>query len=203
MHLFAVKEKNSLAEKKRERRRIEPATFRWLGERSNHWTTSVQLSQQATFVHIATNSIQSCWQLSADGASRQVKPLWCASCNAAMTLTHLAECADNAVFRFNQRVAVLIILSSFEWTQDWVDSRRQLPLTELLVELFPQPADTPLHPHITRIMCGVFSTRQANAALKALGCTRAQDGRKLMLELRLCLVDGVQTFFHVLKEALP
>ena len=159
--------------------------------------------QQATLMHIATNSIQCCWQQSADGASRQVKPLWCASCDAALTLTHLTDCADNAVFRLNQRVAVLIVLSSFGWTQAWVDPRRHLPLTELLVELFPRLPDTPMHLHITRVMCGVFSSRQANAALKSLGCIRALDGRQLMLQLRLCCVDGVQTFFHTLKNALP
>ncbi len=160
-------------------------------------------SQQATLVHIATNSIQCCWQQSADGASRQVKPLWCASCDAALTLTHLTDCADNAVFRINQRVAVLVVLSSCDWSDHWVDSRRHLPLTQLLVELLPLPPDTPMHLHITRIMCGVFSARQTNAALKTLGCTRAQDGRKLMLELRLCLLDGVQSFFQHLKNALP
>jgi exonuclease III/ribonuclease HI len=160
-------------------------------------------SQQAAFMHIATNSIQCCWQQSADGSSRQVKPLWCASCNVALTLTHLTECADNAVFRLNQRVAVLTLLSSYSWTQPWLDGRRQLSLTELLAQLFPQPPDTPMHLHITRIMCGVFSARQANAALKSLDCPRTQDGLKLMLELRLCCVDGVQSFFQALKNALP
>jgi ribonuclease HI len=160
-------------------------------------------SQQASFMHIATNSIQCCWQQSADGSSRQVKPLWCASCDVALTLTHLTECADNAVFRFNQRVVVLTLLSSYAWTQPWLDVRRHLSLTELLLELLPRPPDTPMHLHVTRIVCGVFSARQANAALKSLDCIRAQDGRRLMQELRLCCVDGVQTFFQTLKNALP
>jgi hypothetical protein len=160
-------------------------------------------SQQATFMHIATNSTQCCWQQSADGSSRQVKPLWCDSCDAALTLTHLTECADNTVFRLSQRVAVLTLLSSYAWTQPWLDVRLHLSLSELLLELFPRPPDTPMHLHITRIMCGVFSARQANAALKSIGCTRAQDGRRLMLELRLCCVDGVQIFFQALKNALP
>jgi hypothetical protein len=160
-------------------------------------------SQQATFMHIATNSIQCCWQQSADGSSRQLKPLWCDSCDVALTLTHLTECADNTVFRLSQRVAVLTLLSSYAWTQPWLDVRLHLSLSELLLELFPRPPDTPMHLHITRIMCGVFSARQANAALKSIGCTRAQDGRRLMLELRLCCVDGVQIFFQALKNALP
>jgi len=154
-------------------------------------------------MHIATNSIQCCWQQSADGANRQVRPLWCASCGTALTVTHLAHCADNAVFRLNHRVALLSTLSSCADARPWVDARRHLRLAELLAQLFPQPSDSPTHLHVTRVMCGVFSARQANAALKTLGCTSAHEAQKLMLRVRLCCVDGVHTFFQALKNALP
>jgi exonuclease III len=159
--------------------------------------------QQAAFMHIATNSIQCCWQQSADGATRQVRPLWCISCGSALTITHLAFCADNAVFRLNHRAALLSTLSSCADARPWVDARRHLPLAELLAQLFPQPADTPTQLHVTRVMCGVFSTHQANAALKTLGCTSAREGQTLLLRLRLSCVDGVHTFFQALKNALP
>jgi len=147
--------------------------------------------------------MQCCWQQSADGTSRQVKPLWCGSCNVALTLTHLIHRADNAVFRLNQRVAVLNTLSSCVDTQPWLDAHNHLSFTDLLLQLFPPPQHTPTHIHLTRVMCGVFSTQQANAATKALDCTRERDGIQLMRRLRLCCIDGVHTLFQTLKNALP
>ena len=146
---------------------------------------------QATFTHVA------------DGSSREVRPLWCASCDVALTLTHLTQCADAAVFRSSQLIAVQTVLSSEDCTHPWLHANRHRTLTELLVQLFPRPLDTPMHLHTTRVMCGVFSTRQTNAAIKALNCKRADEGVKLMQKLRLCCLDGVHTFFQALKTALP
>jgi hypothetical protein len=156
---------------------------------------------QATFMHIATNSIQCCWQQSADGANRQVKPLWCSSCDVALTLSHLVHCADNAVFRLNQRVAIVSTLSSCADTQPWLDAHKHLPFADLLLQLFPRPQNTHLHIHLTRVMCGVFSAQQANAAIKTLNCTRERDGNQLMRRLHLCCIDGVHSLFHTLKNA--
>jgi hypothetical protein len=159
--------------------------------------------QQATFIHIATNSIQCCWQQSTDGANRHVRPLWCASCDVALTLSHLVDCADNAVFRLSQRVAIVGALSSCADTQPWVDAHKHLSFTDLLLQLFPRPLDTHVHIHLTRVMCGVFSAQQANAAIKALNCTRERDGIQLMRQLRLYCIDGVHTLFQTLKNATP
>ena len=160
-------------------------------------------SQQAAFMHIATSSIQCCWQLSADGVNRTVKLLWCASCGAALTLTHLVHCPDNAVFRLTQRIAVLSTLSTCAGTQDWLDAHNHLSFTDLLLQLFPLPKDTPSHIHLTRVMCGVFSTQQANSAIKTLNCTRETNGIKLMRQLRLCCIHGVHAHYQSLKNALP
>jgi ribonuclease HI len=159
--------------------------------------------QQAAFMQIATNSIQCCWQLTADNVTHKVLPLWCASCNTALTIAHLVGCTANGAFRLSQRADVLAVLSSEDCTHDWLNARSHLSLTDLLLQLFPPSPDTPLHLHITRVMCGVFCARQANAASKQLGCTRAKDAHRLMLELRLCCIDGIHSFFHALKIALP
>ena len=50
--------------------------------------------QQAAFMHIATNTIQCCWQLRADGVTRKLQPLWCTTCGVALTLSHLVSCLD-------------------------------------------------------------------------------------------------------------
>jgi len=76
-----------------------------------------------------------------------------------------------------------------------------LSLEELLVRLFPPPPVMPLHLHITHTMCGVFSTRQANAASKLLGVSNVKDAQRLMQQLRLCCVNGVHSFYSALKLA--
>jgi len=68
-------------------------------------------AQQAVFMHIATSSIQCCWQLQPDG-TRKVLPLWCGSCNAALALQHLSTCAANTVFRDSQRDAIVAQLAA-------------------------------------------------------------------------------------------
>jgi len=159
--------------------------------------------QQAAFMHIATNSIQCCWQLSPDGSTRNLRPLWCATCDVALTLIHLTQCADAAVFLSSLQIDVKTILSSDASTRLWLNVNRRLNLMELLAQLFPRPPDTPMYLHVTHIMCGVFSARQANAAIKSLGIVRAEDGLQLMQQLRLCCIDSVHSFFQALKNALP
>jgi len=157
-------------------------------------------AQQAAFMHIATSSIQCCWQLQLDG-TRKVQPLWCGPCGAALTLLHLSTCAANVAFRDSQRHAMFAELSTEACAGDWLTVHQHLPLEQLLIKLFPPPPATPLHLLITHTMCGVFSTRQANAACKLLGIKRAKDGLLLMQQLRLCCVDGVHAFYTALKLA--
>ena len=161
-------------------------------------------SQQATFMHIATNSLQCCWQGTADGAKSRVIPLSCSSCDTTLTLSHLTECLDMPAVRFRakQRVALLAVLSSDASTHAWLNANKHLSLSALLIKLFPAPPDTSIDAHITHMMCGVYSARQANAAVKSLGFARSEDGRFLMRQLRLCCVDGVHAHYSVLKGAL-
>ena len=157
-------------------------------------------TQQAAFMHIATSSIQCCWQLQPDD-TRKVQPLWCTPCNAALTLVHLSTCVAHTAFRDTQRHAMLAALSAEAGASVWLTSHQHLPLEQLLVKLFPPPSATPLHLHTVHIMCGVFSTRQANAACKLLGVKREKNARHLMQQLRLCCVDGVHAFYTALKLA--
>ena len=159
--------------------------------------------QQAAFMHIATNSIQCCWQLLADGVTRKLQPLWCTTCGVALTLSHLVSCLDHTIFRYNQRLAVLALLASDARTGAWLMAHQHLPFMQLLWQLFPPPPGIPLHLHSALVMCGVISARQANAASKSLGFARAEDGRRFMQQLRLLCIDGVHKLFHALKTALP
>jgi len=154
-------------------------------------------TQQAVFTHIATSSIQCCWQMQPDG-TRKVLPLWCSSCNAALTLQHLSTCAANTVFRDSQRDAIVAQLAAC--ASGWIIAAcTHLSLEELLVRLCLPPPATSLHLHITHTMCGVFSTRQANAACKLLGVSNAKDAQRLTQQLRLRCVNGVHSFYSALK----
>jgi hypothetical protein len=82
-----------------------------------------------------------------------------------------------------------------------MSARGRLPFDQVLTRLCLMASPTPLHAHITRTMCGVLSTNQANAACKQLGVTCAKDARRLMQQLRLCCMDGVHTYYTALKLA--
>jgi ribonuclease HI len=159
-------------------------------------------SQQATFVHVATNSIHACWHKQADGSRARVQPLLCATCATPLTLAHLSVCpSDGAEFRMKQRVAWSQLLASCAESKQWHSLHWHLSFTALLLRLFPPPPGVPNDLHITRLMCGVFSAQQSNAAAKLLGFAVAADGTRLMQQLRLCCLDGVHHFFHARKIA--
>jgi hypothetical protein len=157
--------------------------------------------QQATLVHIATNSIQCCWQLQPDGATRKLQPLWCATCNAAATLTHLVDCTHASAigFRCVQRDALHEVLSSEASSAAWLAPRQRLSFTQLLLQLFPRPPSIPLPQHSAHVLCGVF----CEGAADAVGITRVKDARRFMRELLLLCIDGVRVHYHNLKSALP
>jgi hypothetical protein len=156
-------------------------------------------------MHVATNSIQCCWQKQPDGTSK-VMPLQCDFCGVPLTLQHLAHCVgpDSVSFRATLRLALLRALDYDASVTPWLQAHQHLPLPALLLRLFPPPPDTPNDLHITRVMCGVFSTRQANAAIKQLGLEvlRANDTRRFIQQLRLCCLDAVHQHFNALKIAL-
>jgi len=162
-------------------------------------------TQQSTCLLVATNSIQCCVHKSADGSAAQMRPLLCAPCKVPLTLSHLAgECptAECALFRMQQKIDLLKLLSSDAQTKTWINSNRHLSLSALLLLLFPAPPDVPNNLHFTRIMCGVFSAQQSNAAAKLLGFASAKDGRRLMQQIHLCCLDGVHHFYSALKIAV-
>jgi hypothetical protein len=94
-----------------------------------------------------------------------------------------------------------VLLSADACAAAWVSAHGHLLLDQLLTTLFPMTHSTPVHVHITRTMCGVLATSQANAACKQLGVTCAKDARRLMRQLRLCSMDGVHAFYTALKLA--
>ena len=157
--------------------------------------------QQSTFIHIATNSIHCCLQRPAGSLKSVMLPLCCSSCKEELTLLHLTNCPDrvSVAFRARLRSEVLATLSSDASSKQWLDTNKHVELTILLTRLFPPPQNTPVDPHITRVMCGVIATRQVNSAAKLVGLVHPVHGPLLIRGISLLCLTAVQTLFNAQK----
>jgi len=170
--------------------------------------------QQRAFLHLATNSIHYHLVPSADGSDKeQLAELHCAACNATLSAAHLTVCqsAVETTRRLKLQRDIIALLSGFSPSADWAHQYRAAPLSSILLSLFPMPAavaaSRPLsaerHRHLSFALCGVVSTRQLNAAARAVGFTSPLDvpsGRRCMHQLQLLCVDSVQRLFADLKS---
>jgi hypothetical protein len=98
---------------------------------------------------------------------------------------------------------MLAVLASHACAGVWQKRHAHLSLDQVLVKLFVRATSTSPQMHTVHTMCGVFSSRQANAACKMLGVADVMAARHLMQQLRLCCVDSVRAFYAALKQALP
>jgi hypothetical protein len=118
-------------------------------------------AHQATFVHVATNSIEYHWLTAADNTSSLQRVL-CAPCHAVLSLAHLAECprAISAVFRSQLRRDIISLLSIVACTSDWLRDNGRLPLAGLLgsLSVIAGTASADEQPrHLTYLMSGAFT----------------------------------------------
>ena len=165
-------------------------------------------AQQATFLHIATNTIQYHWMSDhADGSSSTLQPVRCsAGCGEALTLDHLATCQEAMCESFRQqlRTNILNLLAEVDDTQSWLRQCNHLALLELLRRLFPAPqtVDCILQwdRHPIYAMCGAFSRNEASAAIKTLGFIDKSEGQTLLRRLRLLCIDHIATFYLSRKQ---
>ena len=163
------------------------------------------IAQQTTLVHVATNSIEFFWPA---GSVRndQLKRLHCAPCNKVLTPSHLAECPEPTCCQFRIRLAGDIhnILVAEACTRDWRIANSRLTLSELLFSLFPLAATATAQErlrHLTCLLVGAFTGRQANAAAKRLGFPYAEAGRSCLLQLRLRCLENIHQVYRSWKEA--
>jgi len=166
-------------------------------------------AQQATLIHVATNSIQCAWVETADNPKPHVVALLCPNCvGLTCSLGHLAECAKGHATRFRTalRSDILAVLDSVPCTADWRRRHGGQDLQQILLRLFPIAASAPndaKHQHFTRLLCGAFSARLANAAARLLGFP-AEDGRLTLQRIRLACLDRIaQVFIDLKKVAAP
>ena len=177
-------------------------------------------AQQATLVHVATNSIHFHWQ-APDGdsvAPPVLQQLRCsAPCAEVLTLAHLSAClhATGVSYRQQLRSDIVRLLSA---------ALRRLRGVCCTVSLhclrcsspFPMPAPAAgaaaaslaeqQHRHLAGLMCGAFTASQANAAARAVGFigpAAAADGRSMLQRLRLLCLDSIASLYSERKERSP
>jgi len=160
--------------------------------------------QQTTLVHVATNSIEYFWPA---GSIRndQLQRLQCMQCNQVLSPAHLAECPESHCLQFRTRLAgdIRNTLAAEACTRDWLIVNSRLTLNDLLVSLFPIAATASEQEqlrHLTCLLVGAFTDRQATAAAKRLGFPSAEAGRSCFLQLRLLCLESIHRVYRSWKE---
>ena len=168
--------------------------------------------QQATLVHVATNSIHCHWVDGADGLQR----LQCEPCGDVLDVSHLAQCEQvrgpSVAYRVALLNSVLRVLRQHTESRLWLAQNAHLAtsLSVLLTALYPDPEPRPgpapgrdpLDPvyavvhHPTLCMLGAVTRVQVSAATHVLGLQRAANGEhELFRELRLLCLTSVAMFY--------
>ena len=153
---------------------------------------------------MATNSIEFLW-LEDSGGRSFLHRLRCGPCDCHLSLSHLAHCPapDGVAIRSKLRRAILRLLSSVGCISGWLRVNSRLELGALLLSLFPNVASAPVEEqrrHLTRLICGAFTNRQASAAAKSLGFDPAEAGRAILRQLRLLCLEHIEKMFSDRKE---
>ena len=95
------------------------------------------------------------------------------------------------------------MLSSADCISGWLSVNSRLELGALLLSLFPIAASALVEEqrrHLTRLICGAFTNRQASAAAKSLGFDSAEAGRATLRQLRLLCLEHIEKVFSDRKE---
>jgi hypothetical protein len=175
--------------------------------------------QQATFVHIATNSIHFLWASDAAAGRESVQRLQCEDCSAAdertveLTLSHLTDCPSAVGVDYREQLQrdILQLLQTHGQTATWLREHNGSRLSSMLLDLFPMSATVaaspPLDPgrrhHLTSAMCGVLSSSQLTAAARTVGFTDPLDlpiGVRVMQQLCLLCIGHIGRVFSLRKE---
>jgi len=161
-------------------------------------------AQQTTLVHVATNSIDYFWPA---GSVRndQLQRLTCVQCNKVLTPSHLAECPESSCLQFRHRLAgdIRNLLATEACTRDWLKANSRCTLSELLLSLFPIAATATAQEqlrHLTCLLVGAFTGRQASSAAKRLGFPSAEAGRPCLLQVRLQCLESIHRVYRSWKE---
>jgi len=173
-------------------------------------------SLQATFLHIATNSIHQYWQddpLAHSGQS--VQALKCASCNHIMSIDHLGVCNQPTAIHFRVQlmkdvVNVLTAIASSDGRRlltDWSsqDLEHFMVMVCPILSLPPHGISylTHRHDHYIRCMIGAFAEIESNSIIRKLNRSlpsRLDESSLIAMRLvRITCLESINTLFNSLK----
>ena len=171
-------------------------------------------TQQATFVHIATNSIHYYWpRLGPDPHDSVLTQVPCtAECTASdtnyLTLEHLAHCRSRISRRCHQQLRDELIqhLTCFDACHAWLAAHSRDSLFPLLSNLFPLPGSVTVEEflvHPARCLIGAYTRSECTKAGKTLGFNELSEGRSALDQLRLLCVTHIGQFYTGLKNLPP
>ena len=161
--------------------------------------------QQATFVLVASNSIEHHRVDRPDGTSH-VQQLQCSACACALTLPHLTICDGVTRLSYRRRLqtAILDCLQASGARPAWIDTNRRRSLDRVLLSLFPLPSAaraiaTDAAVHLTRCFVGLFVEGEGITAVSALDVSDRNVGHDVLCRLRLICLDHLDQFYSNLK----
>ena len=165
-------------------------------------------TQQATLVHVATNTIHYHWHAIAGAPRRLAKlvQLQCsAHCLTSLTVAHLAACPHHRAYRQALRDAIVGLLDRHELTHDWLRVNSRLDLHRLMSTMIPSASPIPAASDAsclrrTRLMVGAFTSAESDAAMLRIGLDDDVDSRTVMVEMRLICLDHIATLYNKLKQ---
>jgi ribonuclease HI len=167
-------------------------------------------TQQATLVHVATNSAHFHWVYEPPPSRIcALQQMQCAHCNTAFDLSHLALCPSpsSSLARLALRDDIVNLLTRFAAADPWLRRHAHLILDQLLLALFPPGvvaagADPLAHRdrHLTLCMLGAFTPAESSAAAKSLGLAPCpSDALRAMRDLRLLCLESIDKIYTPLK----
>ena len=143
--------------------------------------------QQATLVHVGTNSIQFHWVEDESTGVSSLRQIQCRQCGCSATLTHLANCVarPGVAYRARLQSATIRLLTGVPATRAFARRHSGTPLPALLDAIVPlrgrafaPPPD--VQHHLARSMVGAFTTAEASAAVRNLKFAPAEEGHQTL-----------------------
>lgn len=168
---------------------------------------------QATFIHLATNTIDRYWKIVPNNLMPSVEEktyihLQCEfdTCKTDMNLSHFSSCPNSKAVssRLQLRNTLVQSITDSQSQSNWLDVNRRLALSSFLLRLFPPSAETrsvdDRNRHITRCMMGAFTSAEANAASKLLSFPIKNPSKQTPSPMDLLRLHSVKHFTHTFND---
>jgi ribonuclease HI len=165
--------------------------------------------EQATFIHLATNTIDCYWKTVPNDANPALEEktyshLQCEfdTCKTDMNILHFSTCLNSKACSSRQLLqnSLMQSITDSQSKSNWLGVNRRFELSTFLLRLFPPSADTrsvdDRNRHIARCMMGAFTCTEANAAAKLLSFSVKNTSKQTPSPMDLIRLLCVKHFTH-------